>query len=478
MEHFTKLFGGLLALVYHCFDRIVIRGHLPLLTRPENIVHFFRNVHGVGAITKEVLRQRTTEYNQWVEAFARNHRVPIEWAERGVRKEDYVRPRLRRMERQGRYGVYFILKSMEVGTSFRSTMPKYPTSDPDYRILSRQRSRYTHYYFYIRDPVLGPIALCVGSFLPFAITYYLNGHHFIEQQLRHAGVQFRKDDNAFLWVADPQALQAAADALSASIIRTRLEYWTLIVGPKFSKKDRHAVNLGRHYSLQQVEYCRNLIFRRNFPIHKLFERSCDLGLLRLSADHIAQLFGWRLHKRLPGRLSSVLDKTRHGHHVLRAYAKNAVIRMYEKFSTFLRLEALSNNLKDFGLKKSLANLDQVRRTLAAVTDRFAAFESRALDVHVDFPLFQRLALPIAAGVRKTPGIKIHDTRMLRLMEVLLHTGTKVLGWRSADIHQAILSSFNLAPASYTLTQLRYDLRKLKAHQLLERDGRRNALSPH
>jgi len=49
----------------------------------------------------------------------------------------------------------------------------------------------------------------VGSFLPFSITYYLNGHHFIEQRLRRAGVQFRKDDNAFLWVADSQALQAA-----------------------------------------------------------------------------------------------------------------------------------------------------------------------------------------------------------------------------------------------------------------------------
>jgi hypothetical protein len=66
--------------------------------------------------------------------------------------------------------------------------------------------------------------------------------------------------------------------------------------PKFSKKDRHAINLGRYYSLQQVEYYRNLIFRRNFPIHKLFERSCDLGLLRLSADRIAQVFGWRLHR--------------------------------------------------------------------------------------------------------------------------------------------------------------------------------------
>ena len=381
-----------------------------------------------------------------------------------------MRPWLRRTERLNRYGVYFILKSMEVGPSFRSAMPKYPSADPDYRILSRQRSRYTHYYFYIRDQVLGPIALSVGSFLPFSITYYLNGHNFIEQQLRSAGIAFRKSDNAFLWVADAQALQAAADALSAKLIRTRLEYWSLIVGPKFSKTDRRATYLSRYYSLQQLEYCRNLIFRRNFPIHKLFERSCDLGLLRLSADRISQVFGWRVHKRLRGKLSSMLERTEHGHHVLRAYAKSAVMRMYEKFSTFLRLEALSNNLYDFGLNRGLDNLDQVRQTLTAVTDRFAAFEARALDVHVDFPLFQRLALPIPRGSAKVPGIKLHDTRILRLMEVLLHAGTRVLGWRTAEIHQAIISSFSLAPASYTVTQLRYDLRKMKGHGLLERDG--------
>jgi hypothetical protein len=223
-----------------------------------------------------------------------------------------------------------------------------------------------------------------------------------------------------------------------------------------------------------VEYCRNLVFRRNFPIHKLFERSCDIGLLRMLPDKITEIFGFRVNKKLRGKLQSVLEKLEHGHHVFRACGKNAVLRMYEKFTTFLRLETLSNNLKDFGLKKSLDNLDAVRHRLAAATDRLAAFEAEALNVHVDFPLFQRLALPIQFGASRVPGIKIHDTRMIRLMEVLLHAGTKLGGWRIAQIHDAILTAFDLKADSYTLTQLRYDLRKMKAHGLLERDGKRYA----
>jgi hypothetical protein len=474
METFAKLFGSLLAFVYHCFDRIVILGHIPLLTRPENIVHFFRDVHQSGAITKDVLRKRTDEYNRWVEAFARKRKIPAEWAERGVRKEDYVRPYLQRMERQNQFGVYFILKSMEVGPTFRSSAPKFQTADPDYRIIGRQRCRYTHYYFYIRDEVLGPMSMCVGSFLPFQITYYLNGHHYIERELLRRGIGFRKDDNAFLAVDDPKALQAAADRLSAGIIHKRLDYWTWLLGPKFSGKDRATINLSRHYSIQQVEYCRNLIFRRNFPIHKLFERSCDIGLLRMTPDKITQIFGFRISKKLRGKLQSVLERIEHGHHVFRACGKSAVLRMHEKFATFLRLEALSNNLKDFGLGKSLDQLDSVRKTLAAVTDRFAGFEAEALKVHVDFPLFQRLALPIQVGRVRVPGIRVQDTRMIRLMEVLLHSGTKIGGWRTADIHQALLTSFGLKPTTYTLTQLRYDIRKRKAHGPIERQGKRYA----
>jgi hypothetical protein len=474
METFTKLFGSLLLFVYHCFDRIVINGYLSNLSRPEQVVYFFRQVLGIPVVSKEVLSQRTNDYRNWVEAFARNHSTPIEWAEKGVRKEDYVLPALRRMEKKNAFGVYFIFRSLEQGRTFRISVPKYPTQDPNHRILAHQRSRFTHYYFYIRDEVLGPIIVRMASFFPFHATYYLNGHSFMERELTRGKIGFKKDDNAFLAVDDVATLQAAADRLSPAIIRKQLDYWTLILGPKFSKKERREMGLSRFYSIAQIEYCRNFIFKRHFPIHKIFERSCELGLWRLTANRISEIFGVRLNKRMNGKLATVIDQIEHGHHVFRAYWKHAFLKQYEKFSRYLRNELCSNNLRDFGLKKGLDHLGAVRERFQTITDRFAGFQAQCLNVHVDFPLLQRIGLPVTIGTVRYPGIKIHDARIIRLLEVLLHGGNTVGGWTAKQIHQAVLTTFQLSSKVYGLNQLRYDLRKLKGHGLLERDGRRYA----
>jgi hypothetical protein len=116
----------------------------------------------------------------------------------------------------------------------------------------------------------------------------------------------------------------------------------------------------------------------------------------------------------------------------------------------------------------------VRTRFQIITDRFASFQAQSLNVHVDFPLLQRLALPLTVGSVRYPGVKIHDTRIIRLLEVLLHRSPTVGGWTAKQIHQAVLTTFQLSPKTYALNQLRYDLRKLKGHGLLQRDGSRYA----
>ena len=159
---------------------------------------------------------------------------------------------------------------------------RFPTEDPNYRIIRRVPSRYLHYYFYLRDPAIGPLAMCVGIYLPFQTTYYLNGHNFIEIELRRQGVAFHKDDNAFLSISDPKALQAVADKPPG-----RRQ------GGLHLRRARHQTATGKLYSvLEKLDhghhvlriYCKNLVGRMDekfstFPLaNSLFHHRPDESL--------------------------------------------------------------------------------------------------------------------------------------------------------------------------------------------------------
>jgi hypothetical protein len=308
----------------------------------------------------------------------------------------------------------------------------------------------------------------VASFLPFQTTCYLNGHHFIERELIRQGIAYKKNDNAFVATNNPQAIQEAADRLTSDLISQRLDYWTLIVGPKFSGRERKQMNLSRFYAMAQIEYCTNFIFRRNFPIQKLFLRCCELSFFSFSADKISNVFGQRITRRFKGKLQTVFERMDQSHHIFRAYFKNSFVKQYEKLRTFLRMEVCSNNTPDLRIKKSISNLLLFRATCLKILDRFAHQQSYTLNVHFDFSIFKKMARPVMVGHTKIAGIKIQDSRMTRLMELLMHAGNCLDGWTSSYIHQKIVSSYGLS--DYSINQLRYDLRKMKAHGLIERNG--------
>ena len=470
MDLFLSIFGHLISFYYMCFDRIVIHAYLTSFLNPANVVIFFRNNLGHAQITKEVLSAKTISYKNWLDLFISNNRIPCEWAQSGIRKEHYVIPFLKRFQRSGKYGVYFIFKSMERAYTYRAIKPKLPCEDPNYMMIRKHRARFTHYYFYIYDQILGPLVLRVASFFPFHCTFFINGHSFIEQRLKQEMVKFKKEDNAFLAVSNPKRLQQIADDFSPTIIRERLNYWSKFLAPRFNKQETGQLNLNRLYAISQIEFCHNFIFKRHFPIRKIFERSCDLGLLAMTADHLANIFGYRITKTINGKLHVIIDKIDQAHHVLRAYFKKAMLRQYQKTPQLLRNEVLCNDLTAFRLKKSLDQLPRIKTVCQEIIDRSAKFQAQTLNNHFNLNILAELAKPVTIRNTKVAGIKLENKRIIRLMETLLHSGSSISNWRSKELHQYLLQKFCLNPENYTLNQLRYDLRKLRAHRIIERIG--------
>jgi len=472
MELFLKLFGKFITLIYSCFDRVLINGYIDIFHNQNTVAYFFKNITTAHSISKEAFSKRTNVYQKWVESFMINNNIFNKWAEKDERKEDTVKPYLQKAIRlwrkKGQYGVYFIFKSMETGNTFRSILPKYKNADENYRFIRKARKRFTHFYFYIFDPVLGNMSMRVATYFPFHTAYWINGHNFIEQELIKNNVSFKKNDNAFLKVDELSALKTASDNLTSEIIRQRFNYWTFVLGPKFSEHERQSCNLNYSYYIQQIEYCINFIFKKNFYIHNLFQKASQLGLISFLSDKISNIFGYRISPRHKGKFSNHFDSFEHSHHNFKICFKKSFAKQYQKLLAFLRNEISSYNLKEFGINKALDNLPLIKEKFTALLDRFTSSQAQLFNIHFDHDIFPNLAKPVLRGKTKIAGIKIQDDRMLRLMEILLRSNAKIQPFASAEIYNHLLKFFRLSETDYSITQFRYDLRKLIAHDIVER----------
>ncbi|HEY8742764.1 MAG TPA: hypothetical protein VIU62_06680 [Chloroflexota bacterium] len=488
MDRLSELLGQAVQFVYTCWDRIVLNGYIERLQRPENLIYFFHDVVGVSCIEPAVLEQRTNAYKAWVRRVTDELGIPVQAAPpappKGVRKEDVVQPYYRQLK--GAEGVACVLTSLEQGRTFVSYMPhrKPPSGDADYRLIKACRKRFLHYYWYVLDPIVGPMSVRVASYFPFNVTCYLNGHSFIAQELTRAGVHFRKADNAFLAVADVGALQAAADRLSAALVQRRCAYWVRRLVPVFSPAERDALRPGYRYSMAQMELATDIVFKRSAPLKALFRRACELGVLLGGAERTTHLFGRRIDRRYQGKLQTVLDQREAGHPVLRWYYHTSFAKQYTRgddhhADRILRNETCSNDTRHFGVGRRLENLPLLRDKLAATNERCLALQAEVLNSAVDGGQLAALAQPSLVGQRRIPGLTLHDDRVIRVLETLLHPATFAGVWTTRELHTRILARHQLADGAYRLSQLRYDLSKLRAKGLVERLGntRRYRLTP-
>lgn len=474
MDRLSQLFPDDVVFSYGCMDRVVIRGYYPALQREDNIVHFFRDVVGASVVDSGALASRTLRYRQWLDAYVRDHQIERVAAPKGVKNEDFVQSYYQQLGRQE--GIACILTSMEQGSTFVSYEPRFKTDNERYRIIKRCRKLFQHLYFYVFDPVLGPMSLRVGTYLPFSVQAYLNGHSFVAEQLTRQKVGFEKYDNAILAVDDVTALRAAAAALTPELIRERCDHWARKLAPAFSRAERDAANLaGYHYSVAQIEYAYDTIFRPQTALSALFRRLSELGAFLGGADRTMTVFGRRINCRYQGKLMTVLEAANQGHPVLRGYYQTSYAKLYGKpdqaqHDRCLRAEVCINDPYHLGVKRGLEHLPTLVERMAGTAERYLDLHADLLDSTVDTGQLAALAQPTVRGKRRIPGMRLHDDRVLRLLEVLLEPGGLVADWTTADLYAHISARHHLTAEDYRPSQLRYDLWKLRAKNLVDRVG--------
>lgn len=168
-----------------CVDRLYLNGYIPRLQTPGQLVYFLCKHRGNRIPSPALLGHMTQDFVRRVEDFAREHHIPMVSFERRDKKEEVARAYFGKFV--GESGVVMIGVAQEKLYGFRSSRSTVPGRMFNF---SRGSLCVKHYYFYILDPHFGPSFIKIGTYAPFPVKIWLNGHEWAKHQLKDAGVTY------------------------------------------------------------------------------------------------------------------------------------------------------------------------------------------------------------------------------------------------------------------------------------------------
>lgn len=426
--------------VLSCYDRIVITGTLPGICYAAGMTSFL-NAKGIRIFDyprfaeplRDAIRERAhqlaEEQGARIEHIAKAH----------IRKEDVVAKVL--AARGDHPGLVHVISAMESCESYKPWHDK--TSGRTF--LKPDSGKCLHYYFYFIDQVLGLCYLRVPTWCPFRLQFYCNGHSWLARKLTAAGIDFATADNAFIRVADIERAQALADSLKPDELHRRLDRYAARLCPV-----REAFGQDYHWSLMQVEYSTDLIFRSETTLGPLYEQLAREAVLAVKAEQVASFLGKKIHPRLAQEIGSRFATRIEGTCIKHRFGKTGV-KMYDKFGRVLRLETTTNDVSFFKhhrkvehkdrhstreiapLKKTIYSLIDLREILAGCNRRYLEFLSALDDTAAGQRDLVRLTEPQHDGERTIKGLNFFARTEQALLRTLQRPEFNIHGVRRADI---------------------------------------------
>jgi hypothetical protein len=284
-------------------------------------------------------------------------------------------------------------------------------------------------------------------------------------------ISFKQCSNAFLKCSNPNRLQELADSLTAHDLLTCGQKWLAYLTPYFSERERKEHGCQHRLFFAQVEYCDNLIFRPRAALDAMEERLLDANRTIGQPNKITTIFGRKVTKHYKGQLQTVIEDLELGNPVIRSHYGNGFIKQYVRDHFVLRTDPATNNVTDYGVKKAVENLPQLREKMASITDNYMDVQQDILETFLDRGQLRKLAEPsVLPNGKRIPGLKLDHPRQLALMHALVRFAHIASGgeFKTQEVYPHTLEALNTSADDYSLASLRYDLSKLRAKGLVEK----------
>ena len=262
-----------------------------------------------------------------------------------------------------------------------------------------------------------------------------------------------------------------ADSLTPQDLLTCGQKWLTAFTPFFSERERKEAGCQHRLFFAPVEYCDNLIFHRRVALDALGERLLDANRTIGQPNKITTIFGRKITKQYRGKLQTVIEDMDLPNPVIRSHYGNGFAKQYVRDHLALRTEPATNNVTDYGVKKAVENLPQLRQKMSAITDNYLNVQQDILETFLNGGQLRQLAEPtVLANGKRIPGLKLDHPRLLAVMHALVGFAQIAAGntFSTAEIHPHAVDALGCSADQYSLSSLRYDMSKLRAKKLMEK----------
>jgi len=455
-ERYADRLAGMLS----CYDRIVVTGTLPTVCYADGMTRFLyaRGIRifdypsfamGLREQVRAVAARLAATAGAEIEHISKSH----------IRKEAVV---AKVLERRGDHpGLVHVISAMEACSAYKPWHDK--ATHKTY--LRPDSGKCLHYYFYFMDRELGLVYLRVPTWAPFRLQFYCNGHSWLARRLTAAGIGFTPADNAFVRIDDWSRAQALADQLSPDRLRRVLDRYARQCCPVLD-----AFGQSYHWSLMQVEYSTDLVFRSTTTLAPLYEQLARQSVLSVKAEQVATFLGRKITPQLAQEIGSQLSTRIEGTCIKHRFG-SASIKMYDKLGCILRIETTTNDVSFFKhhrkvehrqgpstralapLKKTIYSLIDLRQILYACNRRYLEHLSAIDDFSAGVRALDRLTKPHTVDDKTVKGINFFDPTDNALLHALQNPRTNIAGIRRADL-LALLDHLSPHKISRQLRRLR------------------------
>ena len=227
------------------------------------------------------------------------------------------------------------------------------------------------------------------------------------------------------------------------------------------------------YSVYQVEYSRNLIFRSGAQMDRLFNTVLDRTRSRLDVPTVRTLFGAKSRPHRSGThdpiVATMIETPRYDLTLFKVHFGLLTAKGYTKGEHVLRFEAIAHNTKQLRCGRALDKFGVIVGRLAEIAHRFCDALDCLNTVFLPDGILDQLPQPSRIGRTRVGGVDLNRPRIRAALAAVLALAAAPGGFAIADLADKVHSM--TGQRDYTVRQAAYDLRKLRGKHLVDKSGR-------